>query len=161
MTFDSIVKDVKDRVEPIIEQGQEILANGQEAVLAGFETLKSANSIVINGVETLVKTQVEAGKDLFEAAQTSFEKAKLDGLKAVAADPISYLPEGKERVISAYNDSVTVLTKTGDKLAKTFQNGYKTVSAKLAGEEVAPARKAKTVARKTKTAARKATAQAA
>jgi len=156
MNFESLVKDVQKQVEPIVEQGQELLAQGQEVVLAGFDTLKTANSIVVNGVQTLVKTHVEAGKDLIEAAQISFEKARTDGLKAVAADPISYLPEGKERVISAYNDTVTVVTKTGDKLAKTFKTGYVTISAKITGEPLpvkrkAPARKAG--ARKTAKAA--------
>lgn len=146
MNFETLVKDVQKQVEPIIEQGQELLAQGQDVVLAGFETLKTANGIVVSGVQTLVKTHVEAGKDLIEAAQTSFEKAKADGIKAVAADPISYLPEGKERVISAYNDTVTVVTKTSDKLAKTFKSGYSTISAKIAGEPV-PARK-KAAARK-------------
>lgn len=147
MNFETIVKDVQDRVEPILEQGQEILANSQAAALAGFETLKTANGIVVDGVQTLVKTHVEAGKDLFGLAQTSFEKAKTDGIKAVAADPIAYLPEGKDRVISAYNDTVTVVTKTSDKLAKTFTKGYETVSAKLAGEAVA-VKKARSTAKK-------------
>ena len=160
MNFETIVKDVQDRVEPIAEQGQEILAQGQEDVLAGFETLKTANGIVFDGVQTLVKTHVEAGKDLFAAAQTSFEKAKTDGIKAVAADPIAYLPESKERVISAYNDTVTVVTKTSDKLAKTFKNGYETISAKIAGEPVT-VKKAKTTAKKAAGAAKKAVKAAA
>lgn len=152
MNFETLVKDVQKQVEPIVEQGQELLAQGQDVVLAGFETLKTANSIVLDGVQTLVKTQFEAGKDLFEAAQTSFEQALADGIKAVAADPISYLPEGKERVISAYNDSLTVVTKTSDKLAKTFKSGYVTISAKISGEPLPAKRKAparKTAARKT------------
>jgi hypothetical protein len=141
MNFETLMKDVQKQVEPIVEQGQELLEQGQEVVLAGFETLKTANGIVVDGVQTLVKTQVEAGKDLFEAAQTSFEKAMTDGIKAVAADPISYLPEGKERVVSAYNDSIVVVTKTGDKLAKTFKSGYKTISAKINGKPVPAKRK--------------------
>ena len=159
MNFETIVKDVQGQVEPIIEKGQELLENGQEAVLAGFETLKTANGIVFTGVQTLVKTQVEAGKDLFALAQTSFEKAKTDGIKAVAADPVAYLPEGKDRVISAYNDSLSVVTKTSDKLAKTFVKGYETVSAKLAGEVVSvkkatrTAKKAGATAKKTVRAA--------
>lgn len=154
MNFETLVKDVQDRVEPIVEQGQELLAQGQEVVLAGFETLKTANGIVVDSVQTLVKTHVEAGKDLFSAAQTSFEKAKTDGIKAVAADPIAYLPESKERVISAYNDTVTVFTKTGDKLVKTFKNGYETITAKINGEPV-PVKKARTTARKAAGSARK------
>lgn len=136
MNVETIVNDVKGRVEPIIEQGQEILTQGQEVVLAGFETLKSANAIVIEGVQMVVQTQVEAGKDLFASTQVSLEKAKTDGIKAVAANPVAYLPEGKERVISAYNDTVAVVSKTGDELVKTFKQGYTTISAKIAGEPV-------------------------
>ncbi|HUP91727.1 MAG TPA: phasin family protein [Solimonas sp.] len=138
------MNDVKGRVEPIV-------AKGQEVVLASFETLKAANGIVVEGVTTLVQTQVEAGKDLFELAQTSFEKARADGLKAVAADPIAYLPDSKERVISAYNDSVAVFTKTGDELFKTFKQGY----AKIAAEAAPTVAKAKKTVKKTASKARK------
>lgn len=147
MNVEAIVSDVKGRVEPIVTKGQEV-------VLAGFETLKSANGIVVESVQTLVKTNVEAGKDLLAAAQTSLEKAKADGLKTVAANPIAYLPEGKERVISAYNDSVTVVTQTGDELVKTFKHGYKTINAKIAGKPAAVA-KAKATVKKAATKAKK------
>lgn len=155
MNFDTIIKDVQTQVEPILEKGQELLEQGQDAVLSGFETLKTANGIVVTGVQNLVKTQVEAGKDLFALAQTSFEKAKTDGFKAVAADPIAYLPEGKDRVISAYNDSLTLVTKTGDKLAKTFKNGYESFVAELNGETVTP-KKATRTAKKAAGTAKKA-----
>lgn len=139
MNVETIVNDVKGRVEPIV-------AKGQDLVFTGFETLKSVNSIVLDGVSSLVQTHVQAGKDLFAVAQTSFEKARVDGFKAVAADPIAYLPEGKDRVISAYNDTVTVVSKTSDKVLKTVKTGYTSISAKLGG---APVRKAKPAARKT------------
>lgn len=147
MNVETIVNDVKGRVEPILAQGQEV-------VLAGFETLKAANGIVVEGVQVLVKTQLEAGKDLFAVAQTSFEKAKTDGIKAVAANPVAYLPEGKERVLSAYNDTVAVVTKTGDELVKTFKQGYETISAKIAGEPVV-VKKAKTTVKKSAAKAKK------
>lgn len=154
MNVETIVNDVKGRVEPILEQGQDILAQGQEVVLAGFETLKSANAIVVESVQMLVKTQVEAGKDLITEAQSSFEKAKTDGFKAVAADPIAYLPESKERLLSAYNDSIAVVSKTGDELAKTFKQGYQTISAKITGEPVV--KKVRSTAKKVAGKARKA-----
>lgn len=155
MNVETIVNDVKGRVEPIIEQGQEIFAQGQEVVLAGFETLKSANAIVVEGVTMVVQTQFEAGKDIFAEAQTSFEKAKTDGIKAVAADPIAYLPESKERLLSAYNDTVAVVSKTGDELVKTFKQGFDTISAKIAGEPVV-VKKARTTAKKAAGKAKKA-----
>ncbi|MGH8456762.1 MAG: phasin family protein [Stenotrophobium sp.] len=160
MNVETIVNDVKGRVEPIVAQGKEVVAKGQEVVLAGFETLKTANGIVVEGVQTLVKTNVEAGKDLFAAAQTSFEKAKADGLKTVAANPVAYLPEGKDRVISAYNDTVELVTKTGDELVKTFKQGFETINAKITGEAVVVA-KAKATVKKAATKAKKAVKAAA
>lgn len=147
MNVETIVNDVKGKVEPIV-------AKGQEAVQVGFETLKTANGIVVEGVQTLVKTNVDAGKDLFAAAQTSFEKAKADGIKTVAANPVAYLPEGKERVISAYNDTVTLVTKTGDELVKTFKQGFDSINAAITGEAVVVA-KAKTTAKKVAAKAKK------
>ena len=147
MNVESIVSDVKGKVEPIV-------AKGQEVVQTGFETLKSANTIVVEGVQTLVKSNVEAGKDLFAAAQTSFEKAKADGIKTVAANPVAYLPEGKERVISAYNDSVSVVTKASDELVKTFKQGYEAINATITGQAPVVA-KAKSTAKKVASKAKK------
>lgn len=152
MNVETIVNDVKGKVEPIV-------AKGQDAVQAGFETLKTANGIVVEGVQTLVKTNVDAGKDLFAAAQTSFEKAKADGIKTVAANPVAYLPEGKDRVIAAYNDSVSLVTKTGDELVKTLKAGYDSINAAITGEAVAVT-KAKTTVKKVAAKAKK-TAKAA
>lgn len=148
MNVETLVTDVKDRVEPIV-------AKSQDVVIAGFETLKTANGIVVEGVQILVQTQVEAGKDLFGLAQASFEKARTDGLMAVAQNPIAYLPEGRERVLSAYSDSLTVVSKTGDELVKTFKDGYETISAKLNGAPAAAKRKATRTVKKAGARARK------
>lgn len=159
MNVETIVNDVKGRVEPILEQGQEIIAQGQDVVLAGFETLKSANAIVVEGVQMIVQTQVEAGKDLIAVAQTSFEKAKTDGIKAVAANPVAYLPEGKDLVLTAYSDTVAVVVKTSDELAKTLKQGYDTITAKIAGEPVV-VKKVRATAKKAATKAKKAVKKA-
>lgn len=127
MNVETIVNDVKVRAETVA-------AKGQEVVETSFETLKAANAIVVEGVTSLLETNVAAGKDLLAATQTSFSKAKTDGIKAVAANPVAYLPEGKDRVIAAYNDSVAVVSKTSDELVKTLKQGYESISAKLAGE---------------------------
>lgn len=127
MDVETIVNDVKGRVEPI-------MAKGQEVVETGFETLKSANAIIVEGVQTLVQTNVAAGKDLFAAAQTSFEKAKTDGLKTVAANPVAYLPEGKDVVVAAYNDTVSLVSKTSDELVQTLKEGFDSINATLTGK---------------------------
>ncbi|SFF49014.1 Phasin protein [Fontimonas thermophila] len=150
MNVETLVNDVKARTDVVVTRGQEVLE-------AGFETLKAANAIVVDGVQTLVQTNVAAGKELIELAQASFEKAKADGLKAVAANPAAYLPEGKATVLNAYNESVATVTKTGDQLAKTLKEGYQTISAKLSGTSAE--KKAAAKATK-KTAARKSTGKA-
>lgn len=127
MNVETIVNDVKARAEVVA-------AKGQEVVEASFETLKAANAIVVEGVQSLLETNVAAGKDLLAVAQTSFNKAKTDGIKAVAANPVAYLPEGKDRVVAAYNDSVAVVSKTSDELVKTFKQGYESISSKIAGD---------------------------
>lgn len=158
MNVETIVTDVKERVEPVFNKGQDV------ATLT-FETVKQANQIVLEGVQELVKTNVEAGKDLFSAAQVSFEKAKTDGVKAVAAKPVEYLPAGKDRVLAAYNDSVAVVTKTSEELVKVWKKGYGDVSAVITGTPSVSvaAKKAKTTVKKTAKkaagAAKKAAAQ--
>jgi len=148
MNVETIVNDVKAR-------GEVVVARGQEVVESGFETLKAANAIVVEGVKTLVDTNVAAGKDLLAVAQTSFNKVKADGVKAVAANPVAYLPEGKDRVVAAYNDSVAVVTKTSDELVKTLKQGYETISAKIAGEETLVTEAAATAKKTVKKAASK------
>jgi len=141
MDVQSIVGDVKARTDLVVTRGQEVLETG-------FETLKTVNAIVVDGVQTLVQTQVAAGKELIDLAQASFTKAKTDGFKAVAANPIAYLPEGKTTVVGAYTDSLSTVTKTSDQLAKTFKGGYSSISSVIVGK---PAPKAK-VAKAAKTA---------
>jgi hypothetical protein len=146
------VNDVKTRADVVVSRGQQVLE-------AGVDTIKAANAIVIDGVQTLFQTQVAAGRELIDLAQASFEKARADGLKAVASNPIAYLPEGKDTVLAAYNDSVETVSKAGDKLAKTLKGGYSTISARLNGAKPA-ARAAKKSPRKTAAKARKAPAKA-
>ncbi|MDM4770819.1 phasin family protein [Solimonas sp. SE-A11] len=154
MNVETIITDVKTR-------GEVVVARGQDVVESGFETLKAANAIVVEGVKSLVDTNVAAGKDLLAVAQSSFSKAKTDGVKAVAANPVAYLPEGKDRVVAAYTDSVAVVTKTSDELVKTIKAGYETISAKIAGEDVGTvvaeaAAEAKKTVKKTVSKAKKA-----
>lgn len=134
MNVETLVADVKTRVEPIVAKGQEIAT-------VSLDALKQTTTVLVDGVQTVVKTQIDAGKDLFAAVQTSFEKAKTDGLKAVAAAPIEYLPAGRERVISAYNDTLATVTKTGEQVVQVVRKGFEEVSAKFTGVtvEVVPA----------------------
>jgi hypothetical protein len=158
MGVETIVNDVKGAVEPYV-------AKGQDVVTVSFETFKQANTVVVEGVTELFKTNVDAGKDLFAAAQTSFEKARTDGLKAVASKPIEYIPDGRDVVVAAYKDSFSIVTKTGEELFSVVKKGYEDVAAKLTGSSTVSGevKKAKSTVRKTAkkatTAAKKAAAQ--
>jgi len=152
MTVQTIVNDVKGRVEPLV-------AKGQEVVTLSVDTLLKANDVVVDGVQSLVKTQVEAGKDLLFVAQTFYGKAKSAGLKKVAASPGTYIPDPSERVVSAFNDSVAVVSKTSGEVVKIVKKGYESVSAKLSGapaHKKAPAKKAARKAPAKKRTAKKA-----
>ena len=149
MNVESIVNDVKGRVEPIVTRGQDV-------VYSGFEVLKSANGIVADGFSGVYKANYEAGKTLFGAAQTSFQKVKTDGIKAVASNPGAYVPEGKDTVVSAFNTSVDVVVKTGDDLVKTMKQGVETLSAKIKGESVTVAKAKSTVKKAASSASTKA-----
>lgn len=170
MNVDSIVADVKGRVEPIVAdvkgRVEPLLTKGQDVVFSGFEVLKSANGIVVEGVSSVYRTQLEAGKGLVDAAQSSFEKARTDGLKAVASNPVAYLPDGRDLVLKAFSDSRTVVVKTGDELVKTMKAGVETLSAKIKGETLeaqvkTAAKTATKTVKKTATKARKTAAKAA
>lgn len=132
-----IVADVKGRVEPIVAdvkgRVEPIVAKGQNVVTASVDTFKKATPVVVEGVQSLVKTQIGAGKDLLDVFQGSFDKAIAAGIKAVATSPIEYIPDGRQCLISAYNDTVSLMTKTGDELVKIVKEGFDTVSATLKG----------------------------
>ncbi len=147
MNVETIVSDVKGRAEIVVTRGQ-------EAFEVGFETFKTANAIVVDSMQTLLQTQVAAGKELIDLAQASFEKIKTDGIKAVASNPIAYLPQGKDTVLGVYSSSMSTVNKAGDDLAKTFKGGYANISASIKGEKKKVAKAAKKATKKT-TAARK------
>lgn len=147
MSVEAIVNDVKSRADVV-------MTRGQAALEVGVDTLTAANTIVVEGVQELVHTNVGAGKELATLVQASVSKAKTDGLKAVAANPVAYLPEGKSTVVAAYTDSLKVVTKTGDELAKTLKSGVESISAKIQGEIPVVAKAKKTV-KKTATKAKK------
>jgi hypothetical protein len=110
---------------------ESIVKSGQGAVKAGVETLRSANAIVADSVQTLVKTQRTARREVVEAAQISFGKAK--------------------------SDAAEVVSKASEELAQTFRRGYETLSARLHGElshkDQAEAKKAAVKAKKAAKAA--------
>ena len=76
-----------------------------------------------------------------------------DGLKAVASNPVGYLPEGREQIVATFNTTVEKVSKSGEELFSTFKGGFEGVTAKINGENVTVAKAKKTV-RKTASAAK-------
>lgn len=152
MNVDMIVNDVKGAVEPYV-------AKGQDAVTLSFETIKQANTIVFDGVQDLFRTNLDAGKGLYTAAQSSYEKIRADGVKAVVSKPVAYVPEGRELVVGACKQSLTIVTKAGEELYGVARKGLGDLGAKLTGSTTVSGevKKAKATVRKT---AKKASATA-
>ena len=129
MTFEKAVKEVQDRLETVGERSQDVAK-------VSLKTLKAANEIVIEGVQDIVTAQTAAAKDLINAGKQSFDKAVAAGLVAVVKAPVEYLPEGRETIVGAFNETVDTLTKTGEKLVKVAKSGYENVALTIQGKSL-------------------------
>lgn len=69
-------------------------------------------------------------------------------MKAVANEPVEYLPNGKDRIVTAYSDSVKVVTKARTDLEKVFEKGFDTIQVQLGLKKPAPKKRATTAAKK-------------
>jgi hypothetical protein len=148
MNLQSVVDDVKGRVE-------NFSIHGQKVAEISLDSLKQAGDVVVESVQTIVKDHTALASDLYSSALTGFEKAKSDGIKAVVADPISYLPP-KAPIIETFNHAVTIVTKTGDELVKVAKTGFSSIQAELSSTPVTVAKAKRTV----KSAASKVSASA-
>ena len=136
MNIEKAVKEVQDRLETVGERSQDVAK-------VSLKTLKAANEIVVEGVQGVVAVQTAAAKDLYTAGKQSFDKAVAAGLVAVAKSPVEFLPEGRETIVGAFNETVETVTKTGEKLAKVAKSGYADIAASIQGKQIRkPARKA-------------------
>ncbi len=151
MSLQTVVDDVKGRVETLTTQGQKVAQ-------ISFDTLKQTGEIAADKFQALVKTQSEAAKEIYTEAKAGFDKAVADGFKAVAAAPVSYLP-AKDKFVTVYNETVTLVSTTSDELYKALKAGFDSIQAEIKGE--APVvKKVKTAAKKATGAAKKAAAKA-
>ena len=157
MTFEKAVKEVQDRLETVTKEVQgrfetvteevqdrleTVGTRSQKVANVSFKTLKAANEIVIEGVQDIVTAQTAAAKDLYATTKESFEKAVAAGLVAVAKKPVEYLPDGRETIVGAFNETVETLTKTGEKLVKVAKAGYEDVTLTIQGKPLKKATKA-------------------
>jgi hypothetical protein len=146
MKFEKAVKEVQDRLETVGERSQDVAK-------VSLKTLKAANEIVIEGVQDIVTAQAAAAKDLFTAGKQSLEKAVADGLVAVVKAPVEYLPDGRDTIVGAFNETVETITKTGTKLVKIAKAGYEDVTLKIQGKPLKRATRATKRANRTISAA--------
>lgn len=153
MSLQTVVDDVKGRVETLTSQGQKVAQ-------ISLDVIKQANGIVVDKFQALVKVETDAAKELFTVAKASLDKARADGFKAVTAAPISYLPP-KDKFVTVYTDTVTLLSSAGDEVYKTLKSGFTSIQGELKGESAEVVKKVKSTAKKAATAAKKAAAKAA
>ena len=136
MNIEKAVKEVQDRLETVGERSQDVAK-------VSLKTLKAANEIVVGGVQDIVAVQTAAAKDLYTVGKQSFDKAVAAGLVAVVKAPVEYLPDGRQTIVGAFNETVETVTKTGEKLAKVAKSGYEGIAASIQGKQIRkPARKA-------------------
>ena len=129
MNIEKAVKEVQGRIELVGERSQDVAK-------VSIKTLKAANEIVVEGVQGVVAVQTAAAKDLYTAGKQSFDKAVAAGLVAVAKSPVEFLPEGRETIVGAFNETVETVTKTGEKLAKVAKSGYQGIAASIQGKQI-------------------------
>jgi hypothetical protein len=129
MNIEKAVKEVQGRIELVGERSQDVAK-------VSIKTLKAANEIVVEGVQGVVAVQTAAAKDLYTAGKQSFDKAVAAGLVAVAKSPVEFLPEGRETIVGAFNETVDTVTKTGEKLAKVAKSGYQGIAASIQGKQI-------------------------
>ncbi|MDT0635238.1 hypothetical protein [Spectribacter hydrogenoxidans] len=148
MAIQDMIKDVAARVDRARKPYQ-------DALNTYVDVQKKAFKVVTGGARTLARTEIQAAKDVFSAARSSFEKARTDGVRQVANQPQAYLPEGRDRLVSAYKDTLDLIVKTSNELTDVMADGYKKVLKSLNGK---PAAKKKAPAKKParKTAAKRA-----
>ena len=136
MNIEKAVKEVQDRLETVGERSQDVAK-------VSLKTLKAANEIVVGGVQDIVAVQTAAAKDLYTVGKQSFDKAVAAGLVAVVKAPVEYLPDGRQTIVGAFNETVDTVTKTGEKLAKVAKSGYEGIAAGIQGKQIRkPVRKA-------------------
>ena len=136
MNIEKAVKEVQDRLETVGERSQDVAK-------VSLKTLKAANEIVVGGVQDIVAVQTAAAKDLYTVGKQSFDKAVAAGLVAVVKAPVEYLPDGRQTIVGAFNETVETVTKTGEKLAKVAKSGYEGIAASIQGKQLRkPAKKA-------------------
>lgn len=143
MDIQKLIKDLQAQFKSLSKKAQGLFKVSTDAG-------QKALDVVSDNAQALVKVETTAAKDVYEIAVASFNKARADGIKEVAAKPVDYLPsEGFDRVVAAAQETFELLTQTGEELVEVLQKGYKNALAKLQGKKPAPRKTKRTTARRT------------
>lgn len=148
MNIQNIVSDVRSRVE---SAGR----NYQDAFKAYVDAQRKAVGVVTKNGQTLANTEIGAAKNVFAAARASFDKARADGVRKVARNPHTYVPNGRDQIVSAYKDTIDLLVRTGTELTDVVSNGYKSVLGKLGTAPTKPKKAGRRTASAASSAAKK------
>lgn len=151
MEFDQVVNDVKARFEDVSKKAQ---ATADVAA----DVAKKANGVIADGAKAIADDTSSAAKSVYGNAVESFNKAREAGVKEVANNPVSFLPEGKDQIVATYNGSVEKLNKTVEGLNKVLTEGYSSARVSLGIDAPAPKKKAPAKKAAAKKPAAKATA---
>lgn len=130
---------------------EDLTSQGQKAARVSYNTIKQANEVVFDGVQSLYQENTSFAKNLYSSAKAGFEKARADGVKAVVSSPISYLPPS-DKFFDAFKDSRSIVINTGDDLLKLVKAGYASLVDEL--EDLAADAKSHARSGKTDTRAR-------
>lgn len=162
MALQNIVDDVKTRVETLGQEAQnryhKLSKQAQDVVKTSTDTAKKAGDLVSKNAKKVAQTNQGAARQVLESTRVSITKAREAGIKEVAAKPVEFLPQGKDPVVKAYQDTVTTLGKTRTDLSKLLKKSADQIRVTLQGKPVA--KKAAPAKRKVATTARKATTAA-
>lgn len=153
MAFQDVVNDWRSRLQEFGKQAREAL----ETV---FNTNRQAFSLVVDGAQSVAKTEVGVARGIYGDARSSFEKARKDGIKKVADKPSKYLPDAVDRVSDGYSDTVKVIRSARQELVETFRQGYQDLRKVFGAAETevkATAKKTTSQARKTASKAKRKT----
>ena len=157
MNFEKAVKEVQDRFETVTKDVTDTLETvgerSQGVAKVSLKHIKAANEIVISGVQDIVTAQTAAAKDLYSVSKQSFDKAVAAGLVAVVKAPVEYIPDGRDTLLGAFNETVETITKTGEKLVKVAKNSYTDLSLTIQGKPLRKPAARKTKAKATVSAA--------
>jgi hypothetical protein len=146
MNIESVVNDVKTRFEDVSNRAQGVAE-------LSVDTVKKANKIVAPTIQSIFEKQTDAARELFEGGKASVSRVRNDGLKAVASNPVEYLPQGRSIFVDAFSSSLELTNKAGNELAEVLRKAYEDALARINGKEAKAA--AKKTARKASGAARK------